>query len=145
MTGLVRHQVSICQVVGKRWFCWREDGGQRHKGLGAGSQAYLIVGALEFRGRREAWQSELVSEKRILLNEDVEGHTRPENPTVGDWKVNMAQSPCEGAAEGSMGRGHGDKAGERKLTFKCSTYVSGTVLSPLQTFSFSPHNSPHSR
>ena len=32
-----------------------------------------------------------------------------------EWglKVNMAQSPCvSGVAEGSMGRGHGDKAGK---------------------------------
>lgn len=87
--------------------------GQRHR---AGS---LYTGISNCRCIRSSEEGEKPGsqgwfpEKRILLNGGVWKATPDQKTHRWGPKVNMAESPCvSGVPEGSVGGGHGDKAGE---------------------------------
>lgn len=114
MTKLVRHQISICQVVGKRWLRWREDGVGRSTRAGSWYTSIFNCRCIRSseEGEKPGSQSWFL-EKRILLNGGMWKDTPDQKTHEWGLKVTMAQSPCvSGVAEGSMGQGHGDKAGK---------------------------------
>lgn len=106
LTGLVRAQISICQVVGKRWHCWGEDGVGR--GTRAGSWYTGIFNCWCPRSSEEGEKPGSQGwflEKRILLNGGIWKGTPVQKTHERGLKVNMAEPMCEWRTRGIYGRG----------------------------------------